>query len=191
MTRYILLLCDADSDFPPRLWSISEDIDPFTSYEEAQLRVLLNSGSEQFKGALLSPQIRKLEHPGVLSYWSVVAYGASIEELLARFSANADLDISWSQNMTPKNEAVRNAIRKRPVRLYLPSATVQQVVEVAAGHVGLLSRFDDKKLLNISNPVDYSSLSKHINMLVQDTIFLWNPVTPLLQEVSGDPIHQT
>ena len=173
MTRNILSLCDADKDIPPRLWSNFEDIDPFTSYEVAKLRVLLNSGTEQLKEGLLSPQIKKLEHPGVLSRWSVVAHGASIEELMSRFSANAGLDITWSQNMASNNEPVTNAVRKRPVRLYLPSATVQQVVEIAAGHVGLLSRLNDKEFLNISNPDEYSSLSEYLNLVVQDTMYLW------------------
>jgi tetratricopeptide (TPR) repeat protein len=173
MTRNILALCDADADIPPRLWRDSEDVDPFTSYDVDKLRVLLNSGSEKLKEGLLSPKIKKLEHPGVLSRWSVIAHGPSIEELLSRFAANSELDISWSQNVGEKSETVANAVRKRPVRLYLPSATVQQVAEIAAGHVGLLSRVDDKGLLNISNPAEYSSLSEYISMLVQDTVYLW------------------
>jgi len=84
MTRNILSLCDADTDLPDRLWSSLVEIDPFTNLDETQLRVLLNSGSKQLTGGLLGPQIQKLEHQGVPPRWSVVAHGASIEELLAR-----------------------------------------------------------------------------------------------------------
>jgi len=173
MTRNILSLCDADTDLPGRLWSSPGDVDPFINLNEAQLRALLNSGSKQLTEGLLSPQIQKLEHQGVPSRWSVVAYGASVEELLARFAANAGLDISWVHHKTPADEPARNAIRKRPVSLYLPTATAQQAVEVAAGHVGLLAHLDEKGLVKISNPADYSSLSEHVSLLIQDTISLW------------------
>ena len=173
MTRNILSLCDADTDLPGRLWSSPGEVDPFTNLNEAQLRALLNSGSKQLTEGLLSPQIQKLEHQGVPPRWSVIAYGASVEELLARFAANADLDISWVHHKTPAAEPARNAVRKRPVSLYLPTATAQQAIEVAAGHVGLLARLDENGLVKISNPADYSSLSEHVHLLIQDTISLW------------------
>ena len=173
MTRNVLSLCDADTDIQSLLWSSHIDIDPFTNLNETQLRELLNSGSEQLKEGLLSPQIRKLEHEGVLPLWSVIAYGASVEELLARFVANAGLDISWIQDKTAVAGPTGTAIRKRPVSLYLTSATARQAIEVAAGHVGLLSHLDEKGLLTISNPSDYSSLSEHINLLIKETILLW------------------
>ena len=173
MTRNILSLCDADTGLPSRLWSSPGEVDPFINLNEAQLRVLLNSGSKQLKEGLLSPQIQKLEHQGVPPRWSVVAYGASVEELLARFAANVGLDISWVYHKTPAAEPARNAIRKRPVSLYLPTATARQAIEVAAGHVGLSALFDEKGLVKISNPADYSSLSEHVQLLMQDTISLW------------------
>jgi tetratricopeptide (TPR) repeat protein len=173
MTRNILSLCDAETDIQSLLWSSHIDIDPFMNLDEPQLRELLNSGSEQLKEGLLTPQIRRLEHQGVLSLWSVIAYGASIEELLARFVSNAGLDISWVHENTAAVGHVDNAIRKRPVSLYLTSATARQAIEVAAGHVGLLSHLDEKGLITVSNPFDYSSLSEHIHLLNQETISLW------------------
>jgi len=173
MTRNILSLCDADTDLPDRLWSSPGEVDPFINLNEAQLRALLNSGSKQLKEGLLSPQIQKLEHQGVPPRWSVVAYGASVEELLTRFAANAGLDISWVHHKTPAAEPARDAVRKRPVSLYLPTANAQQAIEVAAGHVGLLARLDENGLVKISDPTDYSSLSEHVHLLIQDTISLW------------------
>jgi tetratricopeptide (TPR) repeat protein len=176
MTRNVLLLCDADEDVQSMLWSSPGDIDPFINLDQAQLRSLLNSGLEQLKEGLLSPQIRKLEQQGVLPRWSVIAYGASIEELLARFVANAGFDISWIQNRTPADEPAGNAVRKRPVSLYLPSTTAQQAIEVAAGHVGLLSHIDEKGILTIHNPADYSSLSEYVNLLTQEAVSLWRNI---------------
>ncbi len=176
MTRNVLLLCDADEDVQSMLWSSYGDIDPFINLDQAQLRSLLNSGLEQLKEGLLSPQIRKLEQQGVLPRWSVIAYGASVEELLARFVANAGLDISWIQNKIQAAEPAGNAVRKRPVSLYLPSATAQQAIEVATGHVGLLSHIDEKGILTIHNPADYSSLSEYVNLLTQEAVSLWRNI---------------
>ncbi|MBC8472684.1 MAG: tetratricopeptide repeat protein [Planctomycetes bacterium] len=176
MTRNVLLLCDADEDVQSMLWSSPVAIDPFINLDETQLRSLLNSGLEQLKQGLLSPQIRKLEHQGVLPRWSVIAYGASVEELLSRFVANAGFDISWIQNKMPDTELVGNAVRKRPVSLYLSSATARQAIEVAAGHVGLLSCIDEKGILAIHNPADYSSLSEYVNLLTQDAVSLWRNI---------------
>jgi tetratricopeptide (TPR) repeat protein len=62
------------------------------------------------------------------------------------------------------------------VSLYLPSATAQQAIEVAAGHVGLLSHIDEKGILTIYNPADYSSLSEHVNLLTRDSVSLWRNI---------------
>jgi len=192
ITRHILSLCDADKDLPGKLWSNPVEVDPFTNLNEAELRRLLNSGSEQLSKGLLSPQIQKLEHEGASPRYSVVCHGASIEELLARFAANTDLDIYWafSSALEETNDTIHKSkqdakvpdvvlktgtfsIRKRPVSLYLPAVTPQQFVTVAAGHVGLLARLDEKGVVNIFNPADYSSLSEHVSLLTQDTISLW------------------
>ncbi len=173
MTRNILSLCDADTDLPGKLWGNYAELDPFTGLNEAQLRGLLNSGSEQLSKGLLGPRIRKLERQGASHRWSVVCHGASIEELLIRFAANADLDISWVYSKMPPIEETRDAIRKRPVSLSLPAVTAQQFVTMAAGHVGLLAHLDAEGLVNISDPADYSSLSEHISLLIRETISIW------------------
>ncbi|MHC4487665.1 MAG: tetratricopeptide repeat protein [Planctomycetota bacterium] len=173
MTRNVLSLCDADTDLPGKLWGNYAELDPFTGLNEAQLRDLLNSGSEQLSKGLLGPRIRKLERQGASHRWSVVCHGASIEELLIRFAANADLDISWVYSEVPPIEETRDAIRKRPVSLSLPVTTAQQFVTMAAGHVGLLAHLDAEGLVNISDPADYSSLSEHISLLIREAISVW------------------
>jgi len=188
MTRHILSLCDADKDLPGKLWSHPAEVDPFTNLNEAELRRLLNSGSEQLSKGLLGPQIQKLEYEGTSPRYSVICHGASIEELLARFAANAALDISWAFGREPAPEETKDTIgstarcpadreagslHKRPVSLYLPAVTPEQFVTIAAGHVGLLARLDEKGVVNIFNPADYSSLSEHLSLLTQDTISLW------------------
>jgi tetratricopeptide (TPR) repeat protein len=174
LTRHILSLCDADKDLPGSLWSTAVEVDPFTNLNESQIRSLLNSGSEQLSKSLLTPKIQNLEQRGASSRWFVVCHGAPIDELLARFAANAALNIAWDFSKAPDPDVEKDAIRKRPASLYLPAATTQQFITVAAGHVGLLARLDTKGNVNIFNPADYSSLSEHVSLLTQEGISLWH-----------------
>ena len=181
ITRQILSLCDADKNLPGQLWSNPADADPFTGLDEAQLCSLLESGSEQLDRALLGPQIRQFNDQDGSTRWSVVCNGASIEELLARFAANADLNITWSADLKPAAETVR----ERVINLYLPATTPQQFVTVAAGCAGLLAlhqndaglaRLDEKGTVDIFNPARYSSLSEHISLLSNEAISLWQRI---------------
>ncbi len=199
MTRNVLSLCDADKDLPKDLWNYSSQIDPFVNLSETQLRRLLNSGAEQLSKGLLSPQFQKLEHwatspgpqsqytdSGVPSRWSAVCHGAPIEELMARFSANAGFDINWAFDTPQHSETPEDTVpdlllqrpekwdpRNRPVSLYLPAATTHQFVSAAAGCVGLLARLDEKEIINIFDPAEYSSLSEHIALLSKEAVSLW------------------
>jgi len=199
ITKNVLSLCDADKDLPEDLWRCNSQIDPFVNLSEMQLRRLLNSGAEQLSKGLLSPQIQKIEHwtaspgpqnkhtgSGTLSRWSVVCHGASAEELLARFSANAGFDIHWAFNQTLPPQPMMDDIaqdpvlqyhekwdpRNTPVSLCLPAATTQQFVTTAAGCVGLLARLEEKAI-SIFNPEEYSSLSEHIDLLSEEAVSLW------------------
>jgi tetratricopeptide (TPR) repeat protein len=173
LTRNILSLCDAETSIQSILWSSPVEIDPFANLDKGQLREMLGYGSEHLREGLLIPHIRKLEHHDVVPRYSISAYGASVQELLARFVSNAGLDINWTLNNAPVAESPANAVRKRPVSIYLSSATAQQAVEIIAGHVGLLSHFDEKGLVRIANPADYASLSEHISLLIRYTIAFW------------------
>jgi len=174
MTKNILSLCDADADLPKELWSPPlADYDPFAGLNETQLRSFLNSGLEQLDKSVLGPQIRRLDNEGAVPRWSVICRGASIEELLARFAANAGLDISWAFGNTPDSERVEDTVRQRAVSMYMPAATAQEIVTVAAGHAGLLANLDEKGVVNVFNPADYSSLSEHTSLLGRETASLW------------------
>lgn len=174
MTRHVLSLCDADKDLPEEFYcGLSTAPDPFADLTEAQLQRLLKSGSEQLSKALLAPQIQKLKSQGALSRYTVTCHGAPVEELLARFAANADLDLSWACDRALDLQPAMDAARKRPVSLYLPGATARQVVTVAAGCAGLFAGIDQKREVSVFNPADYSSLSEHVAMLSRQAISLW------------------
>jgi len=182
MTRYILSLCDADEDLPGQLWSTIVEVDPFSNLNESQLRSLLDYGSEQLNKSLLGPQIQRLENED--ASWSVVCYGASIDELLVRFAANSGLNIIWHLSNTPVPEVGKESVlrsittkdeaaRHKPACLFLPEVTTLQFLRIAAGHIGLLARLDNEGVVNIYNPADYRSLSEHKDMLTQEAVSLW------------------
>ncbi|HUT45590.1 MAG TPA: tetratricopeptide repeat protein, partial [Sedimentisphaerales bacterium] len=177
LTRHILLLSSTDTDLPGDLWgkpTVSSD--PFDSLNEAELRRLLNSGSEHLGRGLLDPEIRKLEEQGGLPRFSVTSYGAPVEELLAKFAAGADIDIHWAFKGTSVSDSPEGSIRQRPVSLYLPAATSQQIVLTAAGCAGLLAYTEGdpgQQKVTIYDPAEYSSLRQHISFLSQQAISLW------------------
>jgi len=173
LTRHILSLSHAESDLPDDLWaSHTALLDPFTGLNEAELRRSISSGSEHLGKGLLGPRIRKLTYP---SRWAVTSYGAPIEELLARFAAGAGLDVHWAfDGPSALNSA--DALRLRPVSLYLPAATSQQIVLAAAGSVGLLAHPENdpgKEKVVIYDPTVYTSVREHISFLSQQAISLW------------------
>jgi tetratricopeptide (TPR) repeat protein len=173
LTRSVVSLSDADKDLPPQLWSGCSEVDPFANLSEAQLFSFLNSGSEQLNSALLGPHIQQIESLGAMPRWSVISHSAPVEELLARFAGNAGVDIQWTCDSVRSPQAKAEAIRKRPVSLYLSAATAQEFATVAAGCVGLLARLDDKGTAEIFDPSEYSSLSQYVDLLSQEAVALW------------------
>ena len=177
LTRHILLLSSTDTDIPGDLWgkpAVSSD--PFDSLNEAELRRLLNSGSDHLGRGLFDPEIRKLEEQGGLPRFSVTSYGAPVEELLAKFAAGAGLDLHWAFKGTSGSDSPEGSIRQRPVSLYLPAATSQQIVLTAAGCAGLLACTEGepgRQKVTICDPAEYSSLRQHISFLSQQAISLW------------------
>ena len=169
LTKESLLLYDADKDIPKELW-VNEQvvIDPLIHLTERNLKYLLNYGTELLAKGSLSPQIEK-SNSADSTRWSVICNGASIEELMTDFAANAGLDIYWSfgQNADSWN------YKKRPTALYMPNVTINQFVETAAGSVGLLARIDENKTITILDTKNYASLSNHRSLLTQQAISLW------------------
>jgi len=81
--------------------------------------------------------------------WSAVCNGAPIQELLARFAANAGLDLSWifsppRQAQTPLQ--THDIAHTKPVVLYLPVTNQQQLIAAAAGQVGLLAHIENNNI---------------------------------------------
>ncbi len=180
VSRNLLALCDADANLPKELWSEHPDIDPFVEMDEPQLRVFLASGTEQLEGTVLSPQIRPTGDNSEVPRWSVICNGAPIEELLARFAANAKVNIRWTEGGQgregvggPQAPPAEDNVRARPVYLYFTSATTPQVVTTAAGSVGLIAQTDEKGDIRLLDPTSYTSLADHTKLLADEAITLW------------------
>lgn len=190
LTRYVLSLSDADKELPRDLWAKYLLPDPFTDLNETELWELLNCGTEQLDKRLLGPKIQKLQHRADSAQstpprWLVVCHGTPIEQLLARFAANDDLDLSWAPStkgprpQTDSSQAVpvmsgsQLSFGKRPVSMYMMATTARQFLTSAAGCVGLLARLDDTATVSIYNPGDYRSLSEQIALLAEQATGLW------------------
>jgi len=168
ITRKVLSLCDADKDLPEDLWRLLNTVkDPFAKLSETQLRTLLDSGSEQLSNALLSPQIQRFDYQSGTHRYIVTCYGASVEDLLARFAANAGLDVHW---VLEPNEI---GMRKRAINLHLSAVTAQQFVTAASGCAGLLAQLDEKGVVHVFNPDEYPYVSKQISLLSNEAVSLW------------------
>lgn len=168
ITRKVMALCDADKDLPQDLWgSVRAANEPFMGVDETQLRSLLKSGAERLSLRILGPQIRRFQQPDGPRRYEVACSGAPVKELLTRFAANADLNLHWDL------AADEIGICRRPVYLYLPSVTTRQFAAVAAGCAGLLTRFEEKDVLTVFNPANYSDGSEQISFLGEAAVSLW------------------
>jgi tetratricopeptide (TPR) repeat protein len=187
VTRQVLSLCDADKELPREFLSSPEGKDPIAAgLNEAELQAILTSGIERLNSGLLAPQVRPVESisgsPG-LNRWLVVCNGPGIEELIARFAANAALDVRWVRPEDRGQKTEDGGDWNHPVTLYLPAATAQQVAATAAGAAGLLAQIDDVRLdeaeprragtITISNPAEYLALSEHSRELSENAMWLW------------------
>jgi tetratricopeptide (TPR) repeat protein len=91
--------------------------------------------------------------------------------LLSRIAGNAQINVQWvdSKQATPDEEIGR----RRPVYLYLPAATTQEVVTTAAGSVGLMTQLDEQGNVAVVDPSFYSSLAEHTELLTNESVSLW------------------
>jgi len=168
VTRKALSLCDGDKNLSGNLWTDTDKPnDPFAELSETQLRTILKSGSERLSKVVLSPQILQLDYQNEPVRYDVTCNGASVEELLTRFAANAGLDIHWA--LEP-NEI---GISKRAVSLHLSAATTQQFITAAAGCAGLLARLNEKGTVDTFNPAEYSYVSEQMSLLSAEAVSLW------------------
>lgn len=186
LSRRILFLSQTDANLPADLWSTANaSRRPFDNFGGIELRRFLRSGSEDIEKALLEPMIRRLERPNDPPRWSVLSYGAPLEELMGKFSALANLDVHWAVKGAAELGTAEEAVRQRAVTLCLPAATARQVVLIAAGCTGLLAYIDDnpeRLKVTVYDPVEYSSLDEYVSLVSQQALSLWQKFVLMFHE---------
>jgi tetratricopeptide (TPR) repeat protein len=167
VTREALSLADADTALPLKLWPPFEiENAPLAELNEGDLQDVLIAGSDVLKKASLSPKIQADNGDGE-SLWTVTCNGASVQELLGRFSANAGYDVRWATNSN------RDVFKGRSVSLYLNEMNDRQFMTVAAGCAGLLAGFGEDKAVTICEPTEYSSVLEQVSVLTAEAISCW------------------
>ena len=186
LSRRILFLSQTDTNLPDDLWRRADASHrPFDHFGGVELRRFLCSGSEDIEKALLEPIIRRLEYPQDPPRWSVVSYGAPLEELIAKFAALADLDIHWGVHGASEPGTTEEAARQRAVTLYLPDVTSRQVVLITAGCAGLLASIDenpDRLKVTVYDPDKYASLDEYLSLMSEQAISLWQKFVLMFYE---------
>jgi len=168
ITKEVLKLCDPGGKEPAELWPVYGAADEiFLNVNETQIYDLLNSGANKLLPASLGPQIQKFDSQGSFDLYNIVCDGASIEELIAKFSYSTQINANWNTNLE------ETGLRRQLVYLYLRSAQARQFAAVAAGCAGLLADTDANGLIQIYNPVSYSRLSEHLEALSDQAVSQW------------------
>jgi tetratricopeptide (TPR) repeat protein len=167
LTQKILALYDADKDLPRNLWGSYSTINEFLiSLDEPQLRTLLSSGSKMIGQSVLGPDIQQVSQQGQLSTYRVVCNGMSIDELMERFAAVSSSNLEWKLNYQDAT------FLKRPVYLYMPSATLPEFITAAAGAAGMLARMD-ANAITVSYPGRYDNYLEHVTVCGDEALSLW------------------
>ena len=172
LSKQALSFSDADSnankDLPSQLWSYLEaDPDGLFGDDERELRAFLNKGAEVLDKGLLGPKVEEGTDRDGARLWTVIGQGASIDELLGRFSANTGHDIKWALDFNKLDT------HNRPISLYLPLAKESQIITVAAGCAGLLAFSNEKNVITVYNPAEYAYVSEQIARLGTEAIECW------------------
>jgi tetratricopeptide (TPR) repeat protein len=166
-TKQALILCDADDQLPPELCPYLPLIDsPWSNLNETQVHQALARENSLLPSILLTPSISKNSRKS-LTPWSLSCHRMAVDELLARFGANASLDVIWHA------EANREEFRKRAISLFIQDVADQTAISLAAGSAGLLAHIDDARAIHIMNPVNASLVSAQVDMLAQEAILMW------------------
>ncbi|MBN1796302.1 MAG: tetratricopeptide repeat protein [Sedimentisphaerales bacterium] len=171
LSQKVMALTDTDHDTPEKIWKTDSMLDPCGEMNEQQLQAFLKSGTDKLNKAIIGPRINRLEIKDEIERFQIISKLAPIEELLARFAANAKIKLVWD---LPKNSI---ELRKKPVTLYLDNALTEEFAVIAAGCAGLKASIyneNNTSVLIIENPAQYTELSSHINSINESALNCWN-----------------
>ncbi|MBS3820293.1 MAG: tetratricopeptide repeat protein [Planctomycetes bacterium] len=145
-------------------WPSDVPSDPFAGLTREQLRELLAEGSSRMAPPMLGPEFKAQRIAGRDGVWQVRAAEVTVEEALNQFGAQADRDVRWV--------GVDAKVRKRPVDLYCAEVGTQRYCEIAAGSVGLISRFTLEQVL-VHDPMNEASANAQMELIAREAISAW------------------
>lgn len=151
-TVQALALQDSEGQVPELLWQMEPLPDPFQGLDNTALATFLAHGKEHYEEALLGPRIQMASGVNQGVVWQVACNGASIDEFLTRFGANANMDVNWSFDIESARETIDPTVRKRPVHMFLTEASAREIAELATGSVRLFVHVDPQGTMNVINP---------------------------------------
>lgn len=192
LTQEALAFC---GDATPIDWKTAPPTDPFQRLDPRQLRKLLREGSERLAQAALGPLVWRIEGGSLGRQWMVVCVQSPLEEVLARFAAEAKMEIRWV--------SVGPDVRRRSVTLLLSGVSEQRFAEVCCGVCGLVARLTGEEVI-VHNPAASATLSAQKELLVAEAASGWrrfflrapdDPRVPqgylalaVLEAAAGDPV---
>ncbi|MCF7972282.1 MAG: tetratricopeptide repeat protein [Phycisphaerae bacterium] len=166
-TKQALALRDADSQLPsslcPNLPMIKS---PWHQLNETQVRQALAKEKDLLPAMLLTPSITKNSRTAQ-TLWSLSCHRMAVDEVLARFGANASLEVVWHEG------ANHVELRKQAISLFIQDVIDQTAIGLAAGCAGLLAHIDDTHTIHVMNPMNTSLVSAQVDMLAQEAILMW------------------
>ncbi len=178
LTRQVLVLNNASDTLPGELWCDTLMIASIPQMTQDQLRSFLQTGTYKLSEAAVAPKVEKRPSLTVGSQWSVISVNAPLAEVISRFASTSDMNVNW--------ESPDENIKLRPVTIYMPTASQQNLAEVTVGSTGLMARFDGKNNIFIYDPQVYADLDEYKTLLTKEAIATWHR---FLQVYRGD--HRT
>ena len=144
-------------------WTEDKPADPFAGLDDKRLREALSEGLKPGK-ALLGPEITPLTPAGAVPQWQVLCVACPLSDLVERFAARANVEVAW--------RFPSSVPRQRAVDLALTHVTSQRMLEIAAGSIALLARYDGQQIF-LHDPQSYESTSQNRDLLTGEAMAVW------------------
>jgi tetratricopeptide (TPR) repeat protein len=175
VTLEALNLRETPEDWPASMWPGPSSPDLWAPLDDDHWRQVLQSGSRAFGEASVASRIDAVaDGQGTPRLWRVIANGSPLEEVLMRFCSQAKVDLKWSVASVSGTITVDQAVRKRPLFVYIDGATQQEVLAQVAGAARLWVGADTTGVATLVDPFNYRTLGEHIAGLRQQAVSLWH-----------------
>jgi tetratricopeptide (TPR) repeat protein len=165
LTRQVLTLNNTDDLLPGQRWANSLRIMTIPQMTQHELRSFLQTGIYQLSDGAVVPIVAKRPAMSVGSQWSAVSVNAPLSEVISRFASASEMNVSWMTAL--------EAVKDRPITVYLPTSSQQRLAEVVVGSSGLIARFDGDDNIFIHDPGVYGDLNEYKSLITREAVATW------------------